>query len=500
MILPAFCAAVALGPTAAGASARKRTAPKPGASPLAISVGRTVVRRVPPGFLGLSIEYWAFADSAGRSPSTIDPVFVQLLRNLDAGQTMVLRIGGGSTDNTWWPVKGHTQPLGVNYDLTPDGLRVMRSVAAQANLKLLPGLNLAEDSPALASAEARAMLTYIGANRLYGLELGNEPELYGNGAFPWYTTLNGVAVPARQPGYDVSAYVADLARYSQKLPNLPLAGPSSNTGEWLGSLAQLLDRAPGLNIVTLHQYPLQACFQPPTSPRYPTLANLLSPNASTGAAAALAPYVTAAHIHHLPVRIDEMNTVSCGKPANFTYIFAMALWALDAMFADARMGIDGVNIHTWPRADYRLFDFKRLRSGWEGFVDPEYYGLLMFAQAAPPGAELLNTSSPNQAVRVWATRDRAGTARVVLINDDLAKAHVLSVRIAHKSTLASLERLLAPSATASAGVTLGGQTFGSVTKTGQLRGRSDVSVVAPKHGAYAVSMPPSSAALLTVPG
>jgi hypothetical protein len=498
LILAALGAAIALGLTAAGASARKRVAPTRGKPQLAISVGQTIVRRVPPEFLGLSIEYWAFGDSAGRKPSAVDPVFVQLLRNLDEGQTMVLRIGGGSTDNTWWPVRGHIIPLGVNYDLTPDGLRVMKSVATRANLKLLLGLNLAADSPTLAVAEARAMLTYVGANRLYGLELGNEPELYGNAAFPWYT-LNGVAVPARQPGYGVSGYVADVARYAQKLPNVPLAGPSSNTGQWLGNLAQLLGRTPRLNIVTLHQYPLQACFQPPTSPRYPTLANLLSPNASTGAAAALAPYVTAAHVHHLPVRMDEMNTVSCGKPANFTYIFAMALWALDALFADARVGIDGVNIHTWPRADYRLFGFKRLRSGWEASVDPEYYGLLMFAQAAPPGAELLNTSSPNQAVRVWATRARDGTTRVVLINDDLAKAQVLSLRIAHESIPASLERLLAPSATASEGVTLGGQTFGSVTKTGQLRGKSEISTVAPKHGAYVVSMPPSSAALLTIP-
>jgi hypothetical protein len=498
VMLLAVLAVVVLGLTVAGASARKRGASTRAEAHLAISVTRTVVGRVPPGFLGLSIEYWAFGVSAGRNPSAVDPVFVQLLRNLEAGQTMVLRIGGGSTDNTWWPVKGHPRPPGVDYSVTPDRLAVMKSVARLANLKLLLGLNLAEDSPTLAGAEARAMLTKIGASRLYGLELGNEPELYGNLSFPWYR-LNGVPVPARRPGYDVTDYMADVGRYSQKLPDkVPLAAPSSNAGEWLGSLSQLLDAEPRLKIVTLHRYPLQACYLAPTSPHYPTLANLLSPNSSTGQAAALAPDVVVAHLHRLPLRVDEMNTVSCGKPANFNYIFGMALWALDALFADARVGIDGVNIHTWPRAQYRLFAFERGKSGWEGFVDPEYYGLLMFSQAAPPGAELLNASSPNQAVRVWATRTRSGTARVVLINDDIAKAHVLSVRIAGKSDPASLERLLAPSVTASEGVTLGGQTFGKVTTTGQLRGEPDISIVARKRGAYVVSMPPASAALLTV--
>jgi hypothetical protein len=117
-------------------------------------------------------------------------VLVQLLRNLDAGQTMVLRIGGVSTDDTWWPVRRYARPPGVDFALSPSLLEVMRTLATLANLKLLLGLNLAEDSPTLAGAEARAMLTYIGASRLYGFEPGNEPELYSSLHFPWYT-LNG---------------------------------------------------------------------------------------------------------------------------------------------------------------------------------------------------------------------------------------------------------------------------------------------------------------------
>jgi hypothetical protein len=497
--VPALCTAVAFGPTAAGASVRTNLAWASAGAPMALTIGSTVVGRVQPGFLGLSIEYWAFGRSAGPQPSAVNPVLVQLLRNLEAGRPMVLRVGGGSTDHTWWPVKGQTRPPGVNYALSPKQLEVMRSVATLAHLKLLLGLNLAEDSPTLAGAEARAMLTYIGASRLYAFEPGNEPELYSSPAFPWYSVNGRAPVLAREPGYDLTAYLADLARYSQQLRGVPLAGPSGNAGTWLGSLSQLIDGEPALKIVTLHRYPLQACYQPLTSPRYPTLVNLLSPDATTGQAAALAPYVAVAHLHHLPLRVDEMNTVSCGRPANFTNIFAMALWALDALFADAQVGIDGVNIHTWPRAVYRLFDFKRLRGGWEAVVEPEYYGLLMFAQAAPPGAQLLNTSSPNEAVRVWATRASNGTVRVVLINDDLAKPHVLSVRIAGKSGRALSERLQAPSPTASEGVTLGGQTFGSVTTTGLLRGRGDISTIAPKGGAFTVSLPPASAALLTIP-
>ena len=62
----------------------------------------------------------------------------------------------------------------------------------------------------------------------------------------------------------------------------------------------------------------------------------------------------------------------------------------------------------------------------------------------------------------------------------------------------SLERLLAPRLGATAGVTLGGQSFGAATTTGQLAGTRRLTTVKPRGGAYAVSLPAGSAALLTV--
>ena len=58
---------------------------------------------------------------------------------------------------------------------------------------------------------------------------------------------------------------------------------------------------------------------------------------------------------------------------------------LDTLFAMARSGVDGVNIHTLPTASYKPFEFRRIRGRWLATVEPEYYALLMFEQAAPPG-------------------------------------------------------------------------------------------------------------------
>jgi len=46
-------------------------------------------RRVPFGFLGLSLEYPAVEAYAGTDPRALDPVFLQLVRNLDPGQAPV---------------------------------------------------------------------------------------------------------------------------------------------------------------------------------------------------------------------------------------------------------------------------------------------------------------------------------------------------------------------------------------------------------------------------
>ncbi len=470
------------------------------AGPVSVTVNQgAVVGRVPPGYLGLSIEYWSFESSAGRHPTAVDPILVQLVRNLRQGRSMVFRIAGGSTDVTWWPVPGYKRPGGVNYDLSSGRLGVMRAFAAQAGVRLMLGLNLAANSPALAAAEARAIVKGIGRSRIYALELGNEPELYGNPAFPLYTTKSGKPVMARQPPYDLGGYIRDFARFGAGLPRLPLAGPASNGADWLGNnLSQFISSAPRLGVVTMHRYPLQACFVDPKAPNYPTIPRLLAPSASVGQAQAAIPFIAAAHAHHLPYAIDEINSISCGAPPGMTNSFAMALWALDTLFAHAKAGVDIMNIHTWQGAIYRLFRFYKTPSRWQATIEPEYYGLMMFSRAAPPGSQLLGTSSGSQVIRAWATRAPDRKVRIVLINTDTKHAHAASVHVSGAPVPASLKRLLAPSASASTGVTLGGQSFATPTYTGLLTGAPLTTPIGASAGAYSVSLPAASAAMLTL--
>jgi hypothetical protein len=451
-------------------------------------------RPIPSGFLGLSLEYPAVEAYAGRDPGSVDPALAQLIRNL--GPSPVLRIGGDSTDWTWWPVSHMRRPPGVRYTLGARWAQVTRALARAIGARLILGLNLEADSTRVAVTEARALIAGLGADRIAGLELGNEPELYGS--FGWYRTRDGREVPGRPPGYDFPAFTRDFARVGGALPRFPLAGPATGSQSWMRYTQDFVASEPLLRVVTLHRYPLQLCYMPAASPLYPTVSHLLAPAASRGLADSVARYARLAHAHGLTLRIDEMNSVSCGGAPGISNAFASALWALDALFEMARVGVDGVNVHTFPRATYQLFSFERGGGAYEARVYPEYYGLLMFAQAAPAGSRLLHVSRAGGPTRAWATRGTDGRTRVVLINVG-SRARTLAIRANNASGNATVERLEARGVQAKAGVTLGGRSFGRQTATGMLAGRSSVVLLAPVKRTYVIRLRPASAVLLTIP-
>ena len=477
------------------------TVPSPTSPATAIPAGAQAItigekpegRPIRPGFLGLSTELGAVWAYVGGDPALLD----RLVRNLDPGQAPVVRIGGDSTDWAYWPAAGLARPPGARIELGPHWLAVVRELAAGLGARLILGLNLEADSGAVAATEARAFTEGLGPRRIDALELGNEPDLYTT--FPWYRTPSGRAVMGRPAGYDFETFSHDFVHVASALPPGPLAGPALGTPPWTRYMGELLAAEPRLSLLTLHRYPLQRCFTSPSSPRYPTIRNLLSPRSTQGLANALVPAIRAAHRRGVEVRLDEINSVACSGSPGVSDTFASALWALAVSFELARVGVDGVNFHTFPGAAYQLFSFQGTGSGRTATVYPEYYGLMMFAQAAPPGSRLLVSRRLEFGrVGVWATADTAGAIRVVLINDSSSRSRSVVLRVPGARGSGVLERLTAPGLTARTGVALGGRSFGASTSTGTFAGRARDAVVSPRAGRYVVTLPAASAALLTL--
>jgi hypothetical protein len=464
---------------------------------LRIEVGADPVSRpIPAGFVGLSIEYPSAMYYFGSDPARPNPLFTALVRQLAPNQSPVIRFGGDTTDWTWWPTPGVAKPPGVRYSLGTRWIQATRAAAEALDARLILGVNFESDSAAIARTEADNLLAGLGRRYIAGFELGNEPEVYGT--LGWYATPQGVGVPGRASSYGLNAYLPDYARISAALPpTVPLVGPASGSPAWLAGLSQYLASNERVRVVTFHRYPLHRCFTPRTSPAYPTIGNLLSSLASSGPADSLQSAVQVAHSHGLPLRADELNSVSCGGARGVSDTFASSLWILDTLFNMARVGVDGVNIHTFRKAIYGPFAFEHAHGRWTAQVKPMYYGMMMFARAAPPGARLVSSTAPATGpVRVWATRAPGGRVRVVLINESRHRWVTTAVRA--PGSAATAQRLRAPRIGAKGGVTIAGQTFGSTTTTAALTGPVHEAALSSIQGRFVVRLPPASATLLTV--
>jgi len=489
---------------ASAMTSRKATvAPAPAPTPPGVvTLGSTVRGRpMPDGFVGLSLEYRALLTYLGSDPSAINPVFLRLLRNLGPGQDPVIRIGGDSTDWTWWPVPKMRQPRGITYDITPLWLADARALAQATRTRYILGINLEANSQVIEKAETDALLSGIGRQHVAALELGNEPELYSK--LGWYRS-GTVFVPGRPPSFDFTGFTNEFSEFRKTVSPVPTAGPSTGSYWWLTHLEQFLAAEPSLGLVTVHSYWLDRCLSSPSLPGYPTVPNLLNPHPPSRLAGSLARYAALAHDRDIPIRIDEMNSVTCGGEHGVSDVFASALWALNALFEAMSADVDGVNIHTFPGTANQLFGFTSTGGQWSASVRPEYYGLLMFAQAAPPGVSLIPIAQTHTGqTRVWATRAHDGTIRVALINDSLTESSSVLVQAPAPGATAQLGRLLAPSVYAATGITLDGQSFGVQTATGALAGPTSTVAVQPSSNvgtaaAYSVSLPAASAALLTI--
>jgi hypothetical protein len=470
--------------------------------------GRSVARPLPQGFLGIAITFNTVADWEPGGPTAADPVLAQLIHNLNPIGNPSIRIGGESTDRSWWPTPGVPQPRGVTETLGTSWGQAIKQLAVSTNAKLLLGLNLEANRARIDHTEAQHYLNVLGRRYIGALEIGNEPDLYP--LIPWYKLINGQVEPwyahggtpvfARKRTYGPAQFGHELARTLAVLPDLPEAGPETGHPAWV---QQFIDqvRPRGLPMtLTSHAYGLNQCVKDPTARSYPSVAHLLTPFASRqNMLHHDAPFIALAHADGGRFRVDEMGSVTCNGRAGVSNTMASALWALDALFYLDSQNVDGVNLHSYPGSDNGLFDLAERNGTWNATVHPLYYGALLFAQAAPEGSRLLAVHGGTLSqLRSWATIGTDQKVRVLLINDNLQSTGQITVRspVGWGSRGASVERLLAPNASATSDITLGGKSF-TPNSDGVLAAPQHLTI-SPRRDAYTITLAPGTAALLTL--
>src|SRR5580658_1217369 len=170
-----------------------------------VTVGSAVTGVIGPGFAGLSYEKSQMAKPFFSAQNTDAIGLFKLI-----GPSL-LRIGGNSVDKTTWAPNGAGLTSGF---VAPPDIDALAGFLRATGWQVLYGVNLAQSTPALAAEEVAYAVQSFGPY-LFGIEIGNEVDLYAGNYFPstWgfsdYLTL----------------WQSFVAAIVQQSPNVPLTGP-----------------------------------------------------------------------------------------------------------------------------------------------------------------------------------------------------------------------------------------------------------------------------------
>jgi hypothetical protein len=445
-----------------------------------------------PGFLGIATEYWNVEQEVGTDPNKPDAAFEQVVRNLSPKGALSLRIGGDSTDWTWYPIPGMKTPPWVRWTMTPEWAAVTKRLVDDLHAHLIIGLNMESGSLKVAQAEIQEIQKGLGPAAPITYELGNEPELYDH--FPYYHTASGAVVLGRPKNYSLAEMNSQWNQLANGLPRVRLAGPGYSGLSALPYIGQFLSSTSRLSLLTVHTYPLKSTRCHPGA--HLEESQLFDPASLQDLASGLDSWTTEAHHYGVGVRVDEMNSVTCGGQPGFTATFGPALWALNILPLYAQTGVNGVNFQTRPSTAQNLIQTNATAHGWRVLVQPEYYGLLAFAQLTPPGSRILRVSASKGGLLTWAVRTPQGQTHVVVTNTGSSPVTV-AVKATGATGGATAEALSARGGLGgSSGVTLGGQSIDPTT--GRLSGTPHTTSVRRTNNAYVLTVPAAAAEILTV--
>jgi hypothetical protein len=318
-----------------------------------VTVTTTPIGAIGPAFAGLSYEKSQMANPF-FSPQNSDAIGLFKL----IGPSL-LRIGGNSVDKTTWFPNGPGRTSG---QVAPSDIDALAGFLKATGWQVLYGTNLATSTPALAAAEIAYAVRSLGPS-LYGIEIGNEPDLYAGNYF------------ASTWGFSdyLALWQSFASAVRQQSPNVPLTGPvaASSISGWVAPFA----KAEGKSVILLSDHYYRGNGQNAGS----TTELLISPDANivTQAKAMLA----VSQSVDVPYRFAETNSFYNGGAPNVSDSYASALWVIDHLFACAANGAQGINLHGGGNS-----------TGYTPIADsggvvvearPEFYGVTFLRSLAP---------------------------------------------------------------------------------------------------------------------
>lgn len=391
-----------------------------------VIVSATVTGVIGPGFAGLSYEKAQMANPFFSSQNADAIGLFKLI-----GPSL-LRIGGNSVDKTTWMPNGKGRTSG---QVAPSDIDALAGFLKATGWQVLYGTNLAQSTPALAAAEIAYAVQSLGSS-LYGIEIGNEVDLYAGNYFPstWgfsdYLTL----------------WQSFVAAIREQSPNVPLSGPvaASNISGFVAPFA----KAEMKNVVLLSDHYYRGNGELASS----TVELLVSPdpNIVTQAKAML----TVSQSVDVPYRFAETNSFYNGGAPNVSDSYGSALWVIDHLFACASNGAQGINLHGGGNS-----------TGYTPIADsngvvvearPEFYGVTLFTLAGEGTLQQTIISAGGLNSTAYTIQAVSGALSIIINNKDQVQNLNVTLQLPQPAQSAKLIQMTGASLDATTGVTIQG--------------------------------------------
>jgi hypothetical protein len=413
------------GASAGGAAVGATPQPPPeGALTEAVlEVSASGAGAVGPAFVGLSYEkrYLAVPCFAPGNAHLLG-----LFRGLGAG---LLRIGGDSVDRTQWTPQGAGR---ISGQVAPPDVDALAGFVRGCGWRVLYGVNLATSTPEAAADEVAYAAAALGAS-LYGIELGNEPDLYGDYYFPHWR---------------LEDFEARWQRFRhailERTPEVRFTGPAdaAHVSDWSVPFAAYAHGQ--IALLTQHYY--RGGGRSPSA----TIATLLSPDSTL--TAELAELAEAARHNGVSFRLAETNSFFSGGAPGVSDRYATALWVIDLLFAVASAAGAGANLHGGGSGYTPIAD----ANGAVREARPVYYGLLLFTLAGEGKVLECSLSAAGLNATAYAVQRADGALSIVVVNKEAAQTLSLGIDCGRKVSAASLLALTGPAADAASGMRIQG--------------------------------------------
>ena len=447
-IIPAFDASAAAATQQPVVSSGGNPQPMP-SGPLttaSLTVTTTSAGSIGPSFAGLSYEKSAMQKQL-LIPSNNN--LIGLFKRLG---TSILRVGGNSVDENVWTPNGAGATAG---QIAPGDVASLAAFVKATGWKCLYGVNLggaARDAttPALAAAEVAYAAQQFGSS-LLGIEIGNEPDLYGNPVGPF------------AGNWTLSDYLTLWGQFRSAIldstPAISITGPSDSgsVSQWTIPFGKAVTKSE-IDLLTQHYY--RARGEPLAS----TANFLLSPDPTL--VNELATLSAGAQEIGVPFRISECNTYSDSDADGASNFYASSLWVVDFLFDCAGAGSTGTNFHGGGGGD----DYTPIANSHGTVVEvrPEYYGMLFFTLAGQ--GTLYNTQLTDGSLNVsaYAVKNAAGGVNLVVLNKVPGQNLQLTAQLPQAFSSATLLQMtqlssgaIGPDLMATTGVTIQGASVGT---------------------------------------